>query len=265
MATPRPAQRSISMSLRPSPIASTSAASTPSSAATSASAGRLGDAHRARGRARRSSRRRSRCRAARACAASATKSSAVASGSRMITRLTGSATRSSTLGEHHLAGELAVGERPVDAGSRRRAPRPRPAACGCVLEQHRARPARRRRSPRGRPRAAGSGRSPRRCWPPTQSALGAVGAAGRAGRRSGSCRAASGRWPARRGRRRRSARCTASYTGGLICSYVVPDALDPLRAGCRRCRGRPAAGASRSPASVTGAHAAASDARARRR
>ncbi len=43
IATPRPAQRSISMSLRPSPIASTSAGRRPSRSPTSASAGRLGD------------------------------------------------------------------------------------------------------------------------------------------------------------------------------------------------------------------------------
>ena len=227
MATPRPAHCSISMSLRPSPMASTSAASTPSSLGDVRQARRPWRPRPARGRARPSSRRRSRCRAGRASAASATKSSAVASGSRMITRLTGPATRSSTSVMIISPESSPVGERPVDAvadaalldrDQRRRV----------VLEHRRDRRRARRRSPRGRPRAAGSGRPRRRCWPPPRAAR-RRRRAGRAGRRRGSCRAGSGRWPARRGRRRRAARCTASYTAGADLLVRRAGALDPLQ------------------------------------
>ena len=135
-------------------------------------AGGLGDADRATGRARRSSRRRSRCRAGRASAASSTKSSAVASGSRMITRLTGSPTMSSTSVMIMLAGELALGEVPVDAVADA-ALLDRDQRVGVVLAAPPRPPARRRRSPRGRPRSAGSG-TRRRRWTPRP----------RAGRRS---------------------------------------------------------------------------------
>ena len=115
MATPRPAQRSISMSLRPSPIASTSSCG---------DAELVGDQRRrrtpwrrrpGRGRATRSSRRRSRCRGGPSRAPSSTKSSAVASGSRMITRLTWSATRSATSVGIMSPDSSPDGERPVDA------------------------------------------------------------------------------------------------------------------------------------------------------
>ena len=39
-----------------------------------------------------------------------------------------------------------------------------------------------------------------------------------------------------------SARRTAAARAGVIVSSVVPAALDPATAGCRRCRARPAAG-----------------------
>ena len=160
----------------------------------------------------------------------------------MITRLTGPATRSSTSVIDHVAGELAVREVPVDPvadpalldrDQRRRVVLQdggdrRPGVEGLLVDHlerrvAEARPRRWRRRPR-------AGRRPRR--------------AGRAGRRSGSCRAASGRWRARRGRRRR-ARGVRRRRPRARSPRASCRRRRPTSAGCRRCRARPAAAASR--------------------
>ena len=199
MATPRPAHSSISMSLRPSPMASTSAASTPSCSATWARPDAL---ETPTGREVEPGRPADDVVGAVQAELRGQRDEVVGGGVGVADDHAADRCGHQVLdvGDDHLAGQLAdrelLGDPVADPALLDRDQR------GGVPLEDRLRPrARRRRSPPSPPRAAGSGRRRRRCWPRSTAAR-RRRAAARAGRRPGSCRAASGRWRARRGSRR---------------------------------------------------------------